>query len=256
MNRQDVKTIKWAVCALLICVAQSVWAEKTAQAIWCSGNKTLYFINSETVYAAGGSYNNQTITSVWSGDDVTNATNGPGWDNILNLKNECTTVVFDDSFADVRPTSCLRWFQDFMQLTSIEGLTRLNTSEVTNMNGMFANCIKLTSIDLTGFRTANVTNMEAMFYRCKVLTSLDLSTFRTNNVTNMGQMFSGCSALTTIYVSNGWTTAHVTSSSGMFDGCPNNGNYTTKVPTVVLNDNADNAAEIGYFKGITANVKL
>ena len=113
MNRQDMKTIKWAICALLICVAQSVWADKTAQAIWCSGNNTLYFINSETVYAAGGSYNGKTITRVWSGDDVTNATYGPSWENQVS---SCTTVVFDDSFADVRPTSCQNWFLYFTNL--------------------------------------------------------------------------------------------------------------------------------------------
>ena len=109
------KSIQWAICALLICIAQSTWAEKTAQAIWCSSDKTLYFINSETVYVAGQTYNGGTITSVWSGTQVTKSDytftymTNPGWYD----KTASTKVVFDVSFADVRPLSCCEWFADF-----------------------------------------------------------------------------------------------------------------------------------------------
>ena len=51
------------------------------------------------------------------------------------------------------------------------------------------------------------------------LTSLDLSCFNTARVTNMVNMFYNTSKLVTIYASNGWSTAAVTSSNGMFLYC-------------------------------------
>ena len=46
--------------------------------------------------------------------------------------------------------------------------------------------------DLSNFDTSNVTNMEGMFYECYSLISIDLSNFETSNVTNMAGMFHGC----------------------------------------------------------------
>ena len=74
----------------------------------------------------------------------------------------------------------------------------VDTSNVTNMSGMFSECWFLTSLDMSGWNTSNVTEMSDMFYNCSALTSLDLSGWDTSKVTNMGYMFSGCSALKTI----------------------------------------------------------
>ena len=73
-----------------------------------------------------------------------------------------------------------------------------NTSNVTNMYGMFASCHSLTSLDLSSFNTSNVTNMSSMFQNCRSLTSLDLSGFDTSKVTGMSYMFEDCTALTSI----------------------------------------------------------
>ena len=69
----------------------------------------------------------------------------PGW-NVG--KESVTKVVFDESFKDVRPTSCYQWFGGSWGLTTIEGIENLNTEEVTNMSGMFYDCQSLTSLDL------------------------------------------------------------------------------------------------------------
>ena len=63
---------------------------------------------------------------------------------------------------------------------------------------MFYNCRSLTSLDLSKIDTSNVTNMNGMFMYCQSLTSLDLSKIDTSNVTNMRYMFSYCDLLTTI----------------------------------------------------------
>lgn len=92
---------------LLIGVVTSTWAEKTPQAIWCRNNKTMYFINDETVYAPGDTYDGETVTNVWSGVDVTNAIGHtlrrPLWVDVVS--NSLLEVRFDPSFSDVRPVN-------------------------------------------------------------------------------------------------------------------------------------------------------
>ena len=107
-------------------------------------------------------------------------------------------------------------------LQSITGISYLNTSEVTNMVALFANCKKMTNLDLSHFNTSKVTDMTGMFDGCSGLTSLDLSSFNTSQVTRMIRMFYDSGNLRTIYVDNGWSTAAVTYySSNMFSGCTN-----------------------------------
>ena len=134
-----------------------------------------------------------------------------------------TTVVFDASFADYRPTSTAYWFYGFQNLTTITGMDYLITDNVTDMQYMFYNCSTLTSLDVTGFNTASVTNMSGMFYRCQQLQTLDLSNFNTARVTNMSWMFYSCYALTTIYAGSYWTTSSVTADEdgAMFTNCSN-----------------------------------
>ncbi|MCI6672275.1 MAG: BspA family leucine-rich repeat surface protein [Prevotella sp.] len=78
-----------------------------------------------------------------------------------------TLVVFDASFKDYCPKSTATWFKDLVELKKIEDFENLNTSEVTNMIGMFQNCSSLTSLDISNFDTKNVTNMKSMFAGCK-----------------------------------------------------------------------------------------
>ena len=219
-----VLTHRLFLAALLLTSALGAGAEPVAQAIWCSGNKTLYLTYGE-LYTANGvnQYDEQVITTVWSGtNDVIPTNCQPSWSySNTSVTSVCTRVVIDASFSNVRPTSCIDWFLDFQKLTTIEGLSNLNTSEVTNMYDMFANCGKLTALDLSNFDTSNVTSMEAMFCDCKGLTSLNLSTFDTSKVDNMKDMFSGCLALQTLTIGSGWNTYNVTSSSNMFKDCKN-----------------------------------
>jgi surface protein len=129
-----------------------------------------------------------------------------------------THVVFDPSFAQARPTTTDYWFYDMEDLTSITGLNYLNTSEVTSMHGMFSECRKLTSLDLSGFNTAKVTDMGFMLSLCENLTSLDLSSFNTANVISMFAMFWDCKNLTSLDLRN-FNTANVINMEGMFFGC-------------------------------------
>ena len=62
---------------------------------------------------------------------------------------------------------------------------------------MFCECSLLSSLpDISKWDTSNVTNMSGMFNACESLSSLpDISKWNTSNVTNMSGMFDECSSL-------------------------------------------------------------
>ena len=102
--------------------------------------------------------------SVPDGDYALNTgSNNPSW---YDSRGSVAKVVFDESFKDVRPTSCYQWFYSFSNLTTIEGIENLNTEEVTDMSEMFYNCSSLTSLDVSKFNTDKVKNMSYMFSVC------------------------------------------------------------------------------------------
>ena len=154
-----------------------------------------------------------------SGDSI------PAWNKPIN---KIPRVVFDASFANARPTTCYAWFNNFTNLTQIEGIENLNTEKVTDMNSMFSGCICLKSLDVTNFNTANVKDMRYMFTDCRNLAELDLSNFNTANVEDMRSMFSECKNLAELDLSN-FNTAKVMNMAKMFSGCLN-------LTTIYVND--------------------
>ena len=218
-------------------------APAEAYAIYTESDHTLTFYYDRARYVRSGK-----SFTLNSGDST------PGWYS-AGLSGNTTRVVFDSSFADARPTTTKDWFVAMFDLTSIEGMENLNTSEVTNMkdmfslceklesvdvsgfdtrkvttmNGLFNECNSLQSVDLSGFNTSNVTDMQQMFYRCTALTTLDLTSFNTENVTLTPWMFYGCDHLKTVYVSDGFKVENVGQHTCMFEGCTSivGGNGTT-----------------------------
>ena len=149
--------------------------------------------------------------------ELNSGKNQPKW---YTYNNNISRVVFEASFANARPTSCYAWFQNFKNLTQIEGIENLNTENVTSMRDMFNGCSSLTSLDLTNFNTAKVTDMKLLFAYCSALESLDLSMFNTENVTSMPNMFNGAKNLKTLNVSS-FNTEKVKNMGHMFANCPN-----------------------------------
>ena len=180
---------------------------KEAYACYTPSNTTLTFY-----------YDNQRSSRTGTTYDLNTGSDDTGWDTD-GTKSNVTRVVFDPSFANARPTTTYDWFYNMKNLETIQGIGYLNTSEVTNMNYMFLNCLRLTSLDVSHFNTSKVISMAQTFSYCTGLTSLDLSSFNTSNVNIMNYMFNGCTNLQTIYVGEGWSTAAVTSSNYMFSGC-------------------------------------
>ena len=169
--------------------------------------------------------------------DVSNTLGMPGW---YSFHEYIRTVVFESSFSEARPKSCQLWFYQMMSLTTIQGLSNLNTSEVTSMNNMFCGCSSLTSLDLRNFNTSKVKYMGLMFSGCSRLSSLDLSSFNTGNVKEMSHMFDGCSALTSLDLSN-FNTEKVEQMSYMFHKCYN------LISLKLDNFNTSNVIEMGHM---------
>ena len=108
-------------------------------------------------------------------------------------------------------------FSGCSSLTQLDA-SHFDTKNVIDMGRMFCDCKSLTQLDVSGFDTANVTYMHEMFYGCESLTQLDISCFDTGNVTDMSGMFFFCSSLTQLNVSN-FDTKNVTDMCAMFDRC-------------------------------------
>ncbi len=140
----------------------------------------------------------------------------PGWYPAKSA--DIKTVVFKRNFRDARPTTCLLWFGSCTNLTSIEGLENLNTSDVTRMDYMFYKCDKLRALDLSGFNTEKVENMGDMFSNCKNLETLNLSSFKTNNLKNMSEMFLECNKIAQLDLS-GFNTSGVKALDQVFKKC-------------------------------------
>lgn len=172
--------------------------------------------------------------------------NDPNWDTHAA---EIKKVVFKAGFRDETHTTCSKWFSGCTNLTSIEGIENLNTSNVKYMNEMFGQCSNLETLDLSHFNTENVGNMSNMFNGCTKLHDLNISSFNTENVTNMYGMFYGCSSLDSLDLSH-FNTRYVRNDqmNYMFNGCSslsylNVSNFTTDKPSMQLD---------GLFQGCSS----
>lgn len=154
-----------------------------------------------------------------AGDNILDLAYGnhPNWDTHAA---EIKKVVFKAGFRDETHTTCSKWFSGCTNLTSIEGIENLNTSNVKYMNEMFGQCSNLETLDLSHFNTEKVENMSNMFNGCTKLHKLNISSFNTENVTNMYGMFYGCSSLETLDLSH-FNTRYVRKDgmNYMFNGC-------------------------------------
>lgn len=172
--------------------------------------------------------------------------NDPNWDTHAA---EIKKVVFKAGFRDETHTTCSKWFSGCTNLTSIEGIENLNTSNVKYMNEMFGQCSNLETLDLSHFNTEKVGNMSNMFNGCTKLRDLNISSFNTENVTNMYGMFYGCSSLDSLDLSH-FNTRYVRNDqmNYMFNGCSslsylNVSNFTTDKPGMQLD---------GLFQGCSS----
>ena len=157
-------------------------------ALWCAADSTLYF-TAKDGYETGGQYDGRTISALWSGYDLLDlGKDEPGW---TTTAAQAQRVVFDSSFATLRPRTLHAWFKGMESLKTIEGIEHLNTTMTKDMSQMFQGCASLEVLDLSTFAV---------------------------NVTDATQMFQGCTNLTTIFAEGNWT-IHFDGDDEIFDDC-------------------------------------
>jgi len=118
-------------------------------------------------------------------------------------------VVIDESVNDVRLTSTEDWFNGFVSLREFEHFDYLDFSQVESTAFMFSGCQILPSFsfpmqsgDQYMLRPVDVSGM---FANCMSLETVDLTGLSTYKCKNLQGMFFGCTYLKTIYCNDDWS---------------------------------------------------
>ncbi len=138
-----------------------------------------------------------------------------GWGVTLTDKDSTDAVTEAPcTFINDKPVVSMAYMFSNSRFSSLD-TSNFNTSNVTNMKGMFSGFHGGATIDLSGLDTSNVTDMSNMFYKTYI-TYLNLRSFDTSSVTNMSGMFYYNNFLRIIYASSKFVTINVTDSTNMF----------------------------------------
>lgn len=180
---------------------------------------TAFIVPTKTLKAEGGSSTTIPASDVYfkvDGDVLHIAANNLDGNYIL-LPNSNPLIA--DSITQSRiktaiietqisPTSYENFFSNLYNLTEIQNIDNIDTSNAFDLSFMFRNCHSLTSLDVSHFDTRNAILMSGMFDGCSSITSLDVSNFDTSSVNYMVGMFSNCSKLQELNLSNFITPAN------------------------------------------------
>ena len=165
-------------------------------------------------------------TADWSIDSNGVLTIGPGVFENDDPVFEWPWIPYADEITAVEgtsrfiPTGTIEYaFSSLPKVKRID-LNGWDTSNVNDMDMLFAYNPSLDSIHIPDWNTSNVTIMTGMFQDCPSLVHLDLSTWDMHNVQYANLMFSGCESLSDIAV-DAWNTSGMVNMSYMFEGCQN-----------------------------------
>ena len=166
----------------------------------------------------------------------------------LEQDKEGNNVVHIISYKEIKANKDCSFMFTVLNIKSIEGLEKIDTSEVENMSSMFSGCSFEEELDLTGLNISNVKNMESMFEWSNI-NSLKISAVDTSEVTNMSKMFKGCNVKGNLDLS-GLNTSNVTTMESMFEESNIN---SLKISTV---DTSEVTNMSKMFKGCTVKEPL
>ena len=163
-----------------------------------------------------------TLTDKDSTDPVTSklctSINGkPLVSTAFMFRNSKTTSIDTSSFDTSNVNDMQYMFAVIEALTSLD-VSTLDTSNVKDMYNMFASLKNITSLDVSAFDTSKVTYFTYMFYNCQKLESLDVTNFDTSSAINIHEMFGCMNVIEEIDLSN-FRTPNVTDITNLFSGC-------------------------------------
>lgn len=166
---------------------------------------------------------------------------------IFNPYSNVRVLIIAANGNIVAPSDCTNMFSFYKGSNAIYGLKYLDTSTVKIMDGMFADCSNITTLDISDLNTTNVTSMANLFKNCASLTTVTgLNTRNLNNCTTFEGLFSNCSNINEIDLSN-LNAAELTNIQHMFQKC-------SKLTTINLTDITINSITnmYGLFNECTA----
>lgn len=154
-------------------------------------------------------------------------------------------------------TNMSHMFDACYSFKSIKFGDNFDTSKVTNMYYMFNDCCSLEALDLTGFNTSNVTDMGGMFRLKRFEQALKhiyvSDKFTTDKVSSSSSMFDGCTDLRNFDASSIDKTHANYGSDGYLEACYKIGDVYTpltgdelKVTTLDLKDGSDFMASVPF----------
>ena len=132
----------------------------------------------------------------------------------INNSDEINKIVVDPGVKAPKDSSEL--FANFPNVKEIVGLSNLDTSEVTNMNGILFEC-GVKELNLSDWDTSKVTDMSWLFAHCLNLERINVKGWDTSNVENLSEMFCTCPKLHKLDLSN-FKTSNLVMGKKMFDG--------------------------------------
>ena len=192
---------------------------KQAFAVYSADDNSLNFYKRFDVPAAGSTFEGKAATAVYTGIETAKYSFSEETGEFDQPWREYAEAIASASVVDegISPKSTALWFALLRNMASCD-VSKLDTSNVTDMDVMFSGCGSLTALDVSHFDTSKATSMDSMFADCSSLASLDVSGFDTSSVTDMSSMFNGCRSLATLDVSN-WDTSSATRMEWMFYNC-------------------------------------
>ncbi|WP_430603402.1 hypothetical protein IGJ02_000821 [Enterococcus sp. DIV0724b] len=128
-------------------------------------------------------------------------------------RNSINKIVFEGPV--VASTIMERLFESLPNVTEIENISYLDTSNTINMQRVFADCTNLVSLDLTSWDTSKVQDIFSLFNGCVNLENLEVSTWNTQNMTAVTYAFARLPKLKVLDLSN-WKLAPINSAQGVF----------------------------------------
>ena len=189
-----------AVVVLLLCIfiggAKPPAADNVHVMAPTPSNSPSYFWGQER-YLRKNVYSVTFLSSLKSAPDNAWDMSNAGNRSVLAWVSNHTLYVAADGAIAPNPNASYL-FAGFTNLKTIYFGDSFDTSNVTDMTGMFSNCQSITSLDLSCFNTSKVTNMTRMFDKCSSLVYLDLSYFHAPSTTTTTNMFKDCDALKTL----------------------------------------------------------
>lgn len=80
-----------------------------------------------------------------------------------------TYILYIGAEKEIKLSNAENLFKDYGYCKEIKGLERLDTSEVTSMNGMFSGCASLEKLDIDNLKIPKDATVEGMFDGCDSL---------------------------------------------------------------------------------------